>query len=338
MQVLNGRLRAEAHVTLPADIPPALLVPPTMTVRMTSTAPDLRLVSAQDSDAALVVRARNGATELLLCAADEAALDVLWTAVRALARRHLSHGADTMQVMSWHHSSQPVPRAEVVPFAAWSDLQRNYPTSTRHPLDDLMAMRGPSDRGRLLLWHGPPGTGKTTATTALISQWLPWCEPHVITDPERFFGDPGYLLHVLRHPAAADLASALPPLDRARDGGCKLVICEDADEYLRRDARQRSGPALGRLLNVTDGLLSRTSRAIVLLTTNDDASSLHPALTRPGRCLAAVEFTPFSPTEARTWLPSELRAPARPATLAELYAAVDGRPVAEAPVTPGAYL
>ncbi|MGH9181179.1 MAG: DUF5925 domain-containing protein, partial [Acidimicrobiales bacterium] len=82
----------------------------------------------------------------------------------------------------------------------------------------------------------------------------------------------------------------------------RLIVAEDCDEYLRASARRDAGAALGRLLNLTDGLLGQGMCALVLLTTNEEVSRLHPALTRPGRCLARVEFNPFEESEARGWL------------------------------------
>lgn len=41
---------------------------------------------------------------------------------------------------------------------------------------------------------------------------------------------------------------------------------------------------------------------LVLLTTNEETSRLHPALVRPGRCLAAVEFPAFDARQAAEWL------------------------------------
>jgi TRAP-type C4-dicarboxylate transport system permease large subunit len=75
-------------------------------------------------------------------------------------------------------------------------------------------------------------------------------------------------------------------------------VAEDSDEFLRASARRDAGASLGRLLNVTDGVLGQGSDTIILLTTNEEIGRLHPALVRPGRCLGAVEFTEFSPTEA----------------------------------------
>src|SRR5206468_2489690 len=52
--------------------------------------------------------------------------------------------------------------------------------------------------GRLLLWHGAPGTGKTSAVKALAWEWREWCEGHCVVDPESLLGGmPTYLMHVL---------------------------------------------------------------------------------------------------------------------------------------------
>lgn len=100
----------------------------------------------------------------------------------------------------------------------------------------------------------------------------------------------------------------------------KLVVAEDADDYVRSDARRRAGASLGRLLNVADGMLGQGLNTLVLLTTYEEITRLHPAVVRPGRCLCLVEFTRFSPAGAREWLgvvddPVRLGEP----TLAELF-------------------
>ena len=79
----------------------------------------------------------------------------------------------------------------------------------------------------------------------------------------------------------------------------------------------------------------------MLLTTNEDIGRLHPAITRPGRCLSQVEFEPLSPAEAQRWLGSgTAAAPERPLTLAELYAIREerGTPGAAAVPEQGGYL
>jgi len=81
---------------------------------------------------------------------------------------------------------------------------------------------------------------------------------------------------------------------------------------------------------------------VLLITTNEELSRLHPALTRPGRCLAQVAFGPFSPAEAVAWRGDDDRpAPRRPMTLAELYGGDDTVITLDGdrrPLSTGAYL
>ena len=182
-------------------------------------------------------------------------------------------------------------------------MRGNYAAATAQRLGALMEMREP-ERGRLLLWHGAPGTGKTHALRALARAWRDWCSVHCVLDPEALLSpDPNYLLDVL----ASD------------EDGWRLIVLEDAGELARIDAGRASG--MGQLLNLTDGLLGQGARALVLITTNEPAAVINPALRRLGRCLADVEFAPLSAAESSRWLDAEL---ARPHTLSELFALRDG--------------
>jgi hypothetical protein len=154
---------------------------------------------------------------------------------------------------------------------------------------------------------------KTTAVRALSLEWTAWCRPHYVMDPEKLFAEPNYLLEVAgAHGDDGD--------GEAEDGRWRLVVAEDCDEYLRSDAKLRAGASLGRLLNLCDGILGYGLKVLVLLTTNEDIGRLHPAITRPGRCLSQVEFEPLSPAEAGAWLGGGAAAPGGRATLAELFA------------------
>lgn len=316
-----------AQMRFPRGIPPAALRPPWMEVVRQLHLESSRVLHLEQSGrATLVIYEYSSATHIEIAAADHETAGALWDFVRDRAVSLLQ--SDNWVPCALWAASSGMPRNEPhqVRAVAWPDVRRNYPRKTARSLEWLMSMSGgpPADRGRLILWHGPAGTGKTTAVTSLMSAWLPWCSTSLISDPERFFLEPDYLMTVTRSSDVATMKGKLGRMDQPSAKRWKLVVCEDADEYLRADARQRSGPALGRLLNLTDGLLGRGSDAIVLLTTNDDLTRLHPAVTRPGRCLSLVNFPAMSGSEAAEWCPPGLPAPTNGATLAELFALLSG--------------
>ncbi len=68
------------------------------------------------------------------------------------------------------------------------------------------------------------------------------------------------------------------------------------------DAKEQSGQGLSRLLNLSDGLLGLSTEVLILITTNEPLGRLHPAVHRPGRCLAEIEFLALDVDEACEWL------------------------------------
>jgi Domain of unknown function (DUF5925)/ATPase family associated with various cellular activities (AAA) len=201
----------------------------------------------------------------------------------------------------------------------WDDIAPNYPATVRRRLAPLMAADPSLARaGQLILWHGAPGMGKTTALRALAWQWRSWCRMEYVTDPEALFGGgTDYLMRLLLHG------------DRDPDvtDQWRLLVLEDTGELMSRDAKQRSGPGLSRMLNLVDGLIGEGLRVLVLATTNEPLGRLHPAVSRSGRSAATIEFDRFTPREAASWLRRrDLAADAPvPVTLAGLFARAAGR-------------
>jgi hypothetical protein len=231
-----------------------------------------------------------------------------------------------VQVLGHGFGEASLPRLVVEP---WTELAGNYAPATRAVLDDLMDPDfAPSSGGRLLIWHGEPGTGKSYAAATLAYEWRSWCRTKVVSDPEALLTDTSYL--------RGALFESEPTTTRP----WVLVVLEDTGELFSADAKARTGQALSRLLNLTDGMLGRGSKALVLVTTNEPTGAFDGAITRPGRCLARVEFEPLPAAEARAWLTSRgateaASAVTGPATIAELYGMAEGRlqaPAGRAPV------
>jgi len=213
----------------------------------------------------------------------------------------------------WHYDGGSFSSAKrMIGADEWATTSVNYPTAVRSAVGQLMALQAAPAGGRLILWHGEPGTGKTTAIRSLARAWSSWAETEYVIDPERLFEHSDYLFTVLTHED--------DETDK-KDRKTRLIVVEDADQFLTSDARREAGSALGRLLNLTDGIVGHGLEALVLITTNEPLSRLHPAVTRPGRCLSNIEFGRFPRAEAVDWLGTDAtaRVPSDGATLAKLY-------------------
>jgi len=149
------------------------------------------------------------------------------------------------------------------------DLLSSVETNLLTPIERVRELRanGISIK-RGVLFSGTYGTGKTLAATVAASV----AQTSGVT--------------YLYIPKASDLAAAIQFAKQYSDPAC-VIFCEDID----REVDAERDADMDEILNLIDGIDTKTGNIIVVLTTND-LDSIHEAMLRPGRLDAVIDFTP----------------------------------------------
>jgi hypothetical protein len=143
-----------------------------------------------------------------------------------------------------------------------------------------------SPAGRLVIFEGPPGTGKTYLTRNLIHD-LPHCRfilvpSHLIAS----LGDPGMIDTLIDERSAAKKA----PL---------VLLVEDADMAV--NARMADNmAAISSLLNFCDGIIGSVLDIRVIATTNSKMTDIDHAILRPGRLCEYIHIDKLSAEQANS--------------------------------------
>jgi hypothetical protein len=228
---------------------------------------------------------------------------------------------------SYMSANGPKKNTEFIRAPLWKDIIRNYPQHVGSSVGGVIKMAEPWQTGRLLIWHGKPGTGKTFAIRALMMEWKETFNFLVITDPERFTADPGYYYNVASKSAGRydyeDEDDDFPESKKRRT----LFILEDSADLIIEASRSAHYDKVGKFLNMTDGLFGQGRQDLFLITFNEEVDKIDQAFLRPGRCISRVEFPVFGPKDAKAWLKdkgmesAEIR---EDKSLADLYSLVVG--------------
>jgi hypothetical protein len=156
-----------------------------------------------------------------------------------------------------------------------------------------------NDKG-LVLFHGKPGTGKTSYIRYLITN----LDKNVIFLPPNMAAsitDPGLINVMIDHPNS-------------------VFVIEDAENIII-DRNHNEGSAVSALLNLADGLLSDCLNIQIICSFNTDLSRVDNALMRKGRLIAKYEFKELEAKKAQA-LSNKLGFDtqiAEPMTLAAVY-------------------
>lgn len=147
------------------------LLPANATIDRCVTTDSSVTVLARLEDATIHIGAAPRSTTVRVTAASHDRAEEIADQLRAKTPEAPS---GTVAVRVWHQNNgrvatSAIPADRSIEAPRWNDIASNYPATVRTALDAVVGLERPTGAGKLLLWHGPPGTGKTTALRTAFS-------------------------------------------------------------------------------------------------------------------------------------------------------------------------
>lgn len=166
------------------------------------------------------------------------------------------------------------------PYVSWIDFNSDQKFSEDYYNDDFVPFYNDllnkldTTKTGLFLFHGEPGTGKSSALKHLVSQIN---RPFVFIPPQ--------MINCLSNPEFTNLVTT-------QLKGSVLII-EDAEKALMKresDDGFFNSELVSTLLNLTDGLYAEMASTSIIATYNCDRNLIDPALLRKGRLKSEYKF------------------------------------------------
>lgn len=169
-----------------------------------------------------------------------------------------------------------------------SDLELHYGDGFSNFHDSLVSRISNTNKG-IIMFHGPPGTGKTHYVRRLI--------PIASKLGKRVILIPKHVMNSLESPVFNDF------MLRNFVNQKILFIIEDSESIISRRPSAAVGGGrselVSTLLNVTDGILNDILNIQVILTFNTDLKAIDEALLRKGRLIAKYSFEKLSSKQSK---------------------------------------
>lgn len=157
-------------------------------------------------------------------------------------------------------------------------LELNYGDSFVSKYDDIVDKLRNNKHG-LFLFHGDPGTGKTTLIRKLVSE---------LAGDKTIIYVPSYFMFDIANP---ELISFISKFKNS------VLLLEDAEMILTSSEEERN-QAVSNILNISDGLLNDHMDMQIIATFNANKKVIDAALLRKGRLMVNYRFKKLTANQA----------------------------------------